>query len=213
MTTSATGGRLLPLASILDDEALIDFLQETVAGVSGLPGQLVRPRWQAEPPNLPDFGTDWAAIGITDREADTYPVIEHDPTGQGADRLIRHERLDLLCSFYGPHAGSLAALLRDGLFIAQNREALLLVGMALVEVSGSTRAPALVKERYTDRTDITVTLRREIRRTYPVLNLLSAQLALGYGNALSFSGAGPITLVGSGALSFATLPIIINVAP
>ena len=176
---SSTGGFLSPSGSPpLDDDALDDFLQALVVGITGLPGQMVRPRWQEEPPNLPPVGTNWAAIGVTHRTADTFAVEQHDGSGQGADTLIRHESVDLLCSFYGPLAETNGALLRDGLGIAQNREVLQANSMGIVSVGDLTKAPELVKNRWLNRTDLTVVIRRQITRTYPVLNLLSAEITL-----------------------------------
>ena len=58
--TSATGGFLSPLSTPapLEDQALADFFQQYVAGITGIAGNLVRPRWQAEPPNIPQVASD-----------------------------------------------------------------------------------------------------------------------------------------------------------
>lgn len=183
--TSATGGYLAPdgfYPDPLEDDALDDFMGDVVAAISGLDRDAaVRPRWQAEPPDLPAFGTDWCAVGVPERDRDTYPAIIHDATaasGQGADTLIRHEQLKLLVSFYGPHCQKLAGYLADGLMIAQNREALETGGFALKEVGVPTKAPEILKNRWTPRCDLAAWISREIRREYPVLNLLSAQATL-----------------------------------
>lgn len=178
-TDSSTGGYIAPAGTPpLEDDALDDFMQALVVGITGLPGASVRPRFQQEPPNIPAAGTDWAAIGITHRRADTFAVEQHDSTGQGTDTLIRHEELDLLCSFYGPAAQSNGARLRDGISIAQNREALQLAGMGLISVGDLTKAPEMIKNRWLNRADLMVAIRREVRRSYPVLNLLSLTGAL-----------------------------------
>lgn len=185
MNTSATGGYLAPdagaIAAPLEDDALDDFLHDVVVGVTGLANELVRPRWQEEPPNLPAFGTDWVAVGVPNRTRDTYAVVQHDETasaGAGADILIRHEHLEVLCSFYGPHCQALATLLADGMLIPQNREELRAAGMAVKQVGEPTKAPEMIKGRWLPRADLTVWVSREIRRSYPVLNLVSAQATL-----------------------------------
>lgn len=123
---------------------------------------------------MPAGDVTWAAIGITNRRADTNAVVIHGPTGNGADTIQRHEEFDLLCSFYGPAADDAASLLREGLSVAQNREPLFLADMGLVSASDTITAPALINDRWQYRIDMTVTIRRQIRRTYPVLNILTA---------------------------------------
>lgn len=177
---SSTGGYLAPSASPapIEGQTLNRFLQQIVVGITGLDPTLVRPRWQPEPPNMPAIDATWVAIGITNRKADTFAAIIRDPTGDGADTVQRHEEFDLLCSFYGPSADDTASLLREGLSIAQNREPLGLADMGLVGVSDTITAPSLVNDRWQYRLDMTVTIRRQIRRTYPVLNVLSAGITV-----------------------------------
>lgn len=167
----------------LEDDDLADFLQALVAGLSTLPGTVVFPRWQLEPPNLPDVGTNWAAIGIVDRTTDVNAVELHNSdlnngrTG-GFNELRRHEIIETLTSFYGPNAGGYAARMRDMLQVAQNREVLTLNGMGLVETGSIRSVPALVKEQWLYRVDLPVFIRRQIKRELPVLHLLEAQVGL-----------------------------------
>jgi hypothetical protein len=174
---SSTGGYLTPATSPapLEGQALNRFLQQVWVGITGLDGTLIRPRWQPEPPAIPAFGTDWMAFGITRRKGDTFTSTIHDPTGNGNDSVYRQEVLDILCTFYGPDADNYASLLREGLFVSQNREVLQLNNFGLVEVGEAIAVPELIKERWTYRVDMKVTLRRSILRTYPVLNILSAE--------------------------------------
>jgi hypothetical protein len=175
VNTSATGGYLDPTLTTpsLDDDALTDFFQEIIVGVSGLPGDKVFPRWQEDPPELPEFGVDWAAVGVNARRANFSPAVEHHPDGDGYDELIRQEEIDVLISFYGPSAASIASRFRDGMHIAQNREPLLLTGMALAEAVGDfTRSPELIFNRWLNRIDATMVIRRVVTRRYSVLNLL-----------------------------------------
>lgn len=192
---SATGGYLLPQtppAAPLEDNALEDFLQSVVAGVTGLSGKVIFPRWQPDVPNQPNFPDSWAAFGITDYDPDIYAWINHDPTanaGQGADQMWRNEVLTMLLSFYGPNAGTYAALFRDGMQIAQNREPLFLAGMAHIE-AGQTRAvPSLAKNRWVKRMDVVWRVKRVVPRDYPVLHILSATAGI-YTDA----GIGPVQI-------------------
>src|SRR5574340_383319 len=83
--TSATGGYLSPDASALplEGDALDALLQGMVVGITGLPGAMVRPRWQSVVPKQPEPTVDWCAIGITTSDRTDYPVEEHDGTGDG----------------------------------------------------------------------------------------------------------------------------------
>lgn len=149
-------------------------MQNIIAGITQLPPNMVRPRWQREPPNIPDRDVDWCAIGITGSDPeDGWAYLYHDPSGDGRDTVMQHESFDVLCSFYGPNAEAYSGLLRDGFQVPQNREVLQLNAMGLVRVSGNTRAPALLKNEWLERTDRTVTIHRQIRRQYPVLNIKS----------------------------------------
>lgn len=179
--TSATGGYLTPSAAPapLEGQALNDFIQQWVVGITGLDGTMVRPRWQAEPPNIPTAGVAWAAIGITSRPSDTYPYVKHDPTGLGSDELQRHETLNVLVSFYDLGTNGLAdqyaALLHDGTAIPQNSEALGAADMKFIACGEPVTVPSLLKQRWLYRVDLPVELRRQITRIYAVENLLSAQ--------------------------------------
>lgn len=174
--TSASGGYLLPVdsGSPLYDDAFEDFLQEIVVGLTGLPREMVRPRWQPEPGNMPMANADWCAIGIREFDADTYQVGQMQK--DGSFETLRHETNDVMASFYGPHATRYAALMRDGIQLDQNREALREQGV-LLQVSGTpTRVPSLVKEKWQNRVDLPVTFRRQIRREYRVLSVLTADV-------------------------------------
>lgn len=187
MSDSSTGGPLLPEATPapLEGEALLVFIQNFVVGITGLPGELVRPRWQAEPPVLPTQGDAWAAIGIASRISDAWPYVGHITDAQhpqGSDRLQRHEDLAVLCSFYDlgstGRADEYASLLRDGLAIAQNREVLSRNGMGLIECGDMVTIPSLVKVRWLYRVDLPFGIRRNIVRDYPVLNIKEADITL-----------------------------------
>lgn len=182
--TSATGGYLLPAAAPapLEGQALAAFLQGWVAGVSGItPTSLVRPRWQPEPPNIPQAHTCWAAVGVTRRAADEYPFVGHNGAaagGLGADCMQRHETMDVLCSFYDTgvtgQADFYSAQFRDGAVISQNLATLREAGMALVRATTPVTVPSLFKQRWLYRVDLEVVIRRQIDRQYPVENLVAA---------------------------------------
>lgn len=175
MNDSSTGGYLAPSSSPapLEGQALNRFIQQVFVGITGLDGTLIRPRWQPEPPAIPPFGTDWMAFGIVRRPADTFASNLFDPSG--AQTVYRQELLEILCTFYGPDSDNYASLLREGFAVVQNSEVLQLNNFGLVSIGDSLPVPELIKDRWTYRVDMTVTLRREILRTYPVLTVLTAE--------------------------------------
>lgn len=188
---SSTGGPLLPKDGSpepLEDDALDDFIQAFVVGIVGMDGQWVRPRWQPEPPNLPPKTQDWAAVGVVQRTGDTYAVEEH--ADDHLSYVIRHETLDISVSFYGPRCQALAALLRDGLGLAQNREPLFLAGMGLVSVGELERNPELVKNTWLPRVDLPFAIRRIIVRSYDIRDLDALDMELST-EALTVSYDGP----------------------
>ena len=174
-TNSAEPGYLEPSASPVYDDGLEDILQAAIVGITGLAGTLVRPRWQPEPPQQPDFAIDWCAFGLTDTEVDTFAYDKHDPAGQGVNRVQRDEVLTVLHSFYGPNAHANCERLRDGFEVSQNRDFLRTNGITLIEVGKAQQLPALVKEKWVKRIDTTIQYRRRTSRTFQVLTITSAQ--------------------------------------
>jgi hypothetical protein len=173
---SSTGGFISPVApsSALFDAALDAVLQQLVVGVTGLPGAMVRPRWQTVVPKHPEPGTDWCAIGITTIDRTDYPVETHDGAGTGSDIQQAWEEFTVLASFYGPNGMANASLLRRGVYVPQNRETLQAVGIDVVEAGSATPAPDLVNQQWIRRFDLSVRLRRKVQTIYPVLNIASA---------------------------------------
>jgi hypothetical protein len=176
---SSTGGYLSPEQPwALDDDALARALQAVVVGITGLDGTLVRPRWQPVVPRQPDVGMTWCAIGVTEEDPDDNPAVVHDGAadgGEGADTLYRHSVLNVLASFYGPSASAVAGVLRDGLHIPQNREAMTAQGLAFISSDKILAAPELVNQQWIRRYDLPLRLRRVVTRVYPVRNLTSAE--------------------------------------
>lgn len=173
--TSATGGHLAPTGTPTPaDEALENILQPLVAGITGLHSDFVRPRWQPGNPKQPEPNVNWCAIGVMHTKQDANPAIEHDGTGDGADQYQRHQDVTLLATFYGPNAQAYGQLLSDGMYVPQNGEALKALGMAFVEAGDLIAAPDLLNQQWVRRYDLRIRLRRKIERTYPVLNILSA---------------------------------------
>lgn len=181
---SSTGGYVTPnaLPAVPDEDAALDkIMHDALVGMTGIGGTLVRPRWQPEPPALPANTIDWIAFGVYNEEGDTFAFVGHThgtAYPQGADVMQRNEVIEFLVSAYGPNAGRTAKLVRDGFSVAQNREALWAVKANIVNVGGARKVPAQVNNIWYQRVDLSVFVRREIIRTYPILDLLSAQATI-----------------------------------
>lgn len=175
--TSATGGYLTQVAGPLEGLDLRRFIGTVLVGVSGFAPEMVRPAWQQNPPPVPGIDVNWMAFGITARRADNDPYQVEKDDGQRT-LMLRHEELDIMLAFYGPDCLQKAAEVREGFELTQNTESLLLAGMAYIDLSDIIHAPELVNDRYFDRADTTLTIRREVRREYRILNFVSAYGAI-----------------------------------
>ena len=185
MSTSATGGYLIPSATnAKEDETLRVFFQQMVAGITGIDGTMVRPRWQSEPPNMPQFGSDWAAIGVTKRVRDTNAYVTHrdtiDENGNNiiSDYVYRNEVMDVLCSFYGPNCEAKSELLAMGLEVDQNREVMQLAGFGLVCVEDAVMMADFFNNREVTRIDLPFQMRRAQLYQYSVLDLVAAEVTI-----------------------------------
>ena len=172
--TSATGGYLQDVTPPAEGVALRRFIGELLRGVTGLPGDLVRPSWQENPPPMPAFGTDWLAYGVTARRVEAGEPWQAEMADGSGAALRRHEMLDVQVTAYGTNAEAILASLRDGLDVAQNREQLFLAAVTVADCGQIVHAPELVNNRWWNRADMTITLRREVRREYPILAFLAA---------------------------------------
>lgn len=175
--TSATGGYLTPTSSApIEDDALADALQAMVVGIVGLPGDMVRPRWQKVAPKQPPADVDWCGIGVmgdTPFAGKTSSV--HTAAGGGTATTLHDATFEVRASFYGPNASGNAKLLRDGLMLAQNREEMFRQGMALASTPGATTKTAeLVNNEFIGRCDIAFDVRRRVARTWAIKNAAGA---------------------------------------
>lgn len=172
--TSATGGYLLPSTTtpLPGGLTLDEFVQTVLVGISGLTDTLVRPRWQTDPPKMPDVTVDWLAFGLTVFAPNDNAYVDMDTSGNQISQ--RHQNIRIQCSFYGPNAVDYATIVTDGFQIQQNLEALTLAGMGYVSTGEMITFPELINKRWFNRIEMDVDLRREISRVYPVLSILEA---------------------------------------
>jgi hypothetical protein len=173
----------------LNDLVLRHFLQGLVVGITGMIPEFVRPRWQPEPPNEPDFTQDWAAIGTISRTRDVNAAELHSVSGTAfpdpSDVVVRNEILEIIASFYGPNSEQNAETFAMGMSLAQNREACYLNGFGVVEVGESLTVPALLKERWLQGQDVHFSLRRQQVWCYAIPGIDIANITLKTDTGLS----------------------------
>lgn len=151
---------------------LEQFIQTVLVGMTGIDGTLVRAKWQPEPPKQPDIMVNWLAFAISTTTPDANGFLGVTKTGRV--QYQRHETLDISCSIYGPNAYDTMRLIRDGFQVPQNFDNLRVANMGFVEVGQGIHMPELINERWFNRFEVSVVLRRETQRFYPVLTFLSA---------------------------------------
>lgn len=157
--------------------ALEDVLQDLLVGLTGLPGNLVRPRYQPAVPGVPDASTDWCAFSVAVEGADWNPAVESDPNangGAGEYRVSRSEDVTATFSFHGPNGQLNATVVRDGFGVGQNRDAIEARGLKFVEAHDIVYAPFLLKDVWVKKSDLRVSFRRWVTRTYGIRNFASA---------------------------------------
>lgn len=174
---SSQSGYLAPGPPPAYDTALEDLFQAVCVGITSLPGNMVRPKWQPQPANSPDQSANWAAIGVEVKERQWDAYLEHDgnaASGTGETTLSGTEVLHVTFSFFGPGSQGNATILRDGMSITQNRDALSAQGVKFVEFMEPVNLPALLKDVWGRRVDLKAVFRRTVSRTYAIRNFASA---------------------------------------
>ncbi len=182
--SSATGGYLAPTINTnLYDKAFESFFHDVITGICGYPNDLVRPQGQRVPPQLPPIETNWCSfLIVSERDLNLRGQTHHDPAGDGSDILERTVECRILLSFYGPDAFAYADGFSDGLCIEQNRWQLNAANFGLVHVGERRVFYELINQEHMKRVDVEIRVYRDIRKVYPVLNLLQAVGTI-YGNA------------------------------
>lgn len=146
-----------------------------MAGVTGLPGNLVRPRWQRDPAPIPGPDVNWAAVGVISYPSlKGIPNVWHVSDGDGHDEVGDGGDVETLATFYGPSCSAYARLCRAGLWVTQNWEQLGPLGISLRDVGDVTIVPEKINETWYRRADLSIVLTQASSRDYDVLNVLSA---------------------------------------
>lgn len=173
---STTSGYISPSVEPIDDDEIENLMHDAIVGLTGIEGSLVRPRWQPEPIQQPDFNENWVAFGITRWTPDTFSYQHQDDDSNHV--VERDILLYVLHSFYGPKSAGMCARFRDAFDISQNRDQLVAAGIELIEVQEALNVPALLKAHWVKRVDVVVVYRRRTSRTFPVLTITSGQFGL-----------------------------------
>lgn len=147
--------QMLPLPPGLGQVDLEDHLHAVLAAVTGLPGDLIRPRWQPRPPTQPGADVTWCAFGVSEDAPEAIQMIQ----GEDTATLHRQSLLSVLVTVYGPHAAPLARSLRSGLALAPARDLLRVGSLALVEAGRIIAAPEVIGGAWLPRFDLALTLR------------------------------------------------------
>lgn len=165
MNTSATGGYLLPDGeAVPNDQSLEDIFQGLIVGVTGLSGKWVRPRFQTEPPPIPSIKQDWVAFVVQNQTPDDGPYFEQSEN----QTSIRHERLEVFLSFYGPNGQMYSKRFIDGLAIPQNIDQILEHKIKFIEVGRVLTAPDKINEQYVHRFDVTAVFARKTKQVHQI---------------------------------------------
>jgi hypothetical protein len=176
---STTAGYLLPTSTAPSADLDLDkILQHIIVGLTGLPGNMVRPRWQPTNPKQPEANANWCAVGVTNVKRDANSTVIHDPTGDGSDTLIRHEKVEALASFCGPQGQQYAEVCRDGFWIPQNNAMLRQYDAGFTDAGDIRSVPELVNQQWRRRYDLAFTIRRKVTRTYNVRNIESVEIVI-----------------------------------
>lgn len=169
---SSTTGYLAGATALPYDKELEDLFQTVIVGITGLQGNLVRPRYQPNPPTWPGFDVDWCAFNVYVRPTlwNAYQTINAD----GSYNVEGTEVLEATLSFYGPRYQALEREWRDGMQLSQNRDVLTNAGIVFLEFAEPVVVPVLMKEMWVKKVDIRGTFHRWAVRTYNVRTLTEA---------------------------------------
>ncbi len=167
---------LTPMQESISDQALEDAIHGTIAGLTGLDPDAVRPRFQMTPPNMPMQRTNWCAFGLQRTE---YPGQSETASISETEIEVRQEEhLFFLLSFYGENASRNEARLRGGLQIDINRAPLWDAGIVVLSHGSAVKVPALLKTIWQPRVDATIVFSRFSSHVYTVGRIESARPTL-----------------------------------
>lgn len=154
---------IIPSGDVLYDQSLEDIFQAFIKGVTGLPGKMVRPRYQNPPPTMPNVGENWVAFNVKSTFADDSPSFAISLT---ENKSSRHEELELFLSFYGEQGAHYANLFKDGTAIPQNIANLKPNKINFIECRKILMVPDFLNQQYVHRYDVVAIFTRRTSRSY-----------------------------------------------
>ncbi|MEG2566694.1 MAG: hypothetical protein RSA84_10855 [Acinetobacter sp.] len=175
MTDSTVDGYIPPVGVVEYDQELEDIFQGLIVGVTSLQGDLVRPRWQQDPPPMPAIGENWCAFGVKSIRADDSPYFYQNAEDMDS---VRHEGIELMLSFYGNQGQSIANIFKDGLTIPQNIAQLRQQKIKYIGCSEIVTAPDFLNQQYVHRYDLVASFRRKTMRTYAIKTFNSFEIKI-----------------------------------
>lgn len=180
MADTTTLGFMTPAEEPTADRPLEDIFQEALRGITGLAGQFVRPQAPATISNQPEVTVDWISFRVVSTGHDFDAHLEHQSAllTNGGSIQTRDEMVDLVASFYGPNAHLYLNRWITGLAVDQNRWTLMDHGIKFREQGKPVNLPALVKENWQRRLDLTTTFARRIKVTLPIRSIADAEFGL-----------------------------------
>jgi hypothetical protein len=147
------------------NDELVTMVIEVLRGVTGMPPGLIRPRWQPKAPNWPAEGIDWVSVGVV-------RTVPSDYGGQtfSDEKLVHQQHLTVECllSIYGPSAVRIAGVVRAGLQMTLNQDAIHGIGLAVQDVGATTTLSEEVNSVFIPRLDLPVQFRMVMSTTYNV---------------------------------------------
>lgn len=181
--TSTTGGYLVAGSPApADDVDLNVIFQEAVVGITGLDPTLVRPRLQLIQPKRPEAPITWAAVGVHEVEPWGDPSIQHVPATYDSsgklltpamDVLTEHVTLRVMVTFYGPQAERYGGILRRGIALPQNMEALSAQNIKLAHRGTLRGVGEIINELQVSRWDLDLLFNRKTTAQYPIEDALA----------------------------------------
>lgn len=169
---SSEPGYLRSTSSSPYGEALENLFHDALVGITGLAGNLVRPKNQVNVANQPGFDVNWCSFSVYVEPvlSNAYKTLLDDLTYT----VEGTETLSVMASFFGPQYQDAERAWRDGIQLSQNRDELLASGIAFLQFADPVTVPLLLKERWVKHVDLRGTFQRWARREYKVRSLLSA---------------------------------------
>lgn len=173
MADSISDSYIPTSGAVPNDQELEDIFQGLIVGITSLQGEMVRPRWQNEPPPLPKISENWCAFGVKNTSSDDGPYFQQNK--EDMDN-IRHESIEVLLSFYGPQGQHFASLFKDGLGIPQNIARIRAHKIKFTGCGEILTAPDFLNNQYVHRYDMTATFNRQVKRSYATKTFESFQI-------------------------------------